>query len=572
MVALCAVAACPFLPALDGEFTNWDDNVNVTSNPYVRGGFSDGLLRLLSAPYVRLYIPVTYALFWVQFHLWGDNPVGFHLVNLLCHLAGVCLLYSLFRTLFSSWWIAAAASAWWAVHPLHAEPVAWITGFKDVLSGMLVFLCWRLYVADRRRTSDLGSGRAVSPALLAAICAFLLACLSKPAAVMFPFVLLGYELLTSRPGAGRLAKKLLPFFVVAAAVAGITLLIHQPEQAGVAAPEGLTARLRLVANSAVFYLGKILWPSDLCPVYGRTVDAAATGLGSWIGLGMAVVVCVGAVLAGRRLRLGALVFAACLLPVSGVVAFGYMAYSTVADRYAYLPSVGVALVLGDLLQRATIHPGRRLGWRGVLIMGCFAVWIGGLGALTWRQTGVWQNSVSVWTRVMAVNPRPSASVLVNYGSALFRAGRVDEALRVLRRCVAQEPDYARGRYNLARVLYELDDLDSARAEYARTLELYPDYVNAWIALGALEARRRDFTASAAASKRALELEPRNPTAAMNLGLALLELRRPAKAAEALKLAVELRPDDAEARHYLNIALGEAQALTDTHGTSREQKP
>ncbi len=151
MLCLCAIAAIPFLPALGGGFTNWDDDVNVTNNPCVHAGVRDGLLPLLTRPYWHLYVPVTYALFWAGYHLWGNAAVGYHALNLACHLVSAVLFYQILKSILKSRWAALLACAWWALQPLQVEPVAWITGLKDVLSGMLALACWRLYIAWREQ-------------------------------------------------------------------------------------------------------------------------------------------------------------------------------------------------------------------------------------------------------------------------------------------------------------------------------------------------------------------------------------------------------------------------------------
>lgn len=549
MLVLCVLAAIPFLPALTGSLTNWDDDVNITANPHVRGG-GDGLVALLSRPYLRLYLPVTYGIWWAGYHLWGAGGGGYHALNLLGHLASVALLYSILRAILKMRWPALLAAGWWAVHPINVEPVAWITGLKDVLSVLFVLLSWRLYIA----------WRGAAPSALrrqwlfgASLLAFALACLSKPGVVLFPAVLAAYDLLIERRKARELAP--LALFLAPALLAGaLTLAIHNPSEAGVAARLGWKGHAALAADSGIFYLEKSSWPAGLCPVYGRTVrDALGTGAEfPWVNLAIIVAIGILVLWGGARWKLAAVLFVAAVAPVSGIVAFGYQAYSTVADRYAYLPAAGLALILGDLLERSKVRePHAHV--KDAVIVGLIGVWIVSLGCLAWMQSGVWKNSLTLWSRVIECNPAPTAPVLANYGSALFRANRVDEAIDVLQRAVDARPGYVRGRYNLARALQAAGQFDAARVHYDYVLQCEPRHLNALLALGALEASLRRYGACADLCRQALEVEPQDPTAGLNLGLALLELNQPEEAARALQEVVTTHPRDYTARYHLGLA-------------------
>jgi tetratricopeptide (TPR) repeat protein len=570
VLCLCAVAAIPFLPALGGAFTNWDDDVNVTNNLFVHAGVRDGLLPLLTKPYWHLYVPVTYALFWAAHHLWDDAAIGYHLLNLACHLVAAALFYQILNSILKSRWAAALASAWWALQPLQVEPVAWITGLKDVLSGMLALASWRLYVAWREQPARPPAGGAGSGRRLlfcASALAFLLACLAKPNVVLFPVVLVGYDLLIRQRKWRELAP--LAFFIaVSALTALVTLKVQRPEQGGVQLPQGAAPRLLIAADSAAFYLEKFLWPASLSPDYGRSLEhglrmpAAGANVAALCAAAL-VVLCL-----GRRWWLAATVFVAGWGPISGLVAFGYLSASSVADRYAYLPALGAALAVGDLISR--FDPAREGSpeWPGMLARGLACLWILVFGVLTWSQTAVWRNSVTVWEKALNSNPHPSARVLANYGSALYRRsqalsrdGRQEEARRTLedasnalRRCVSEYPRHAPGHYNLALVLQAQGRYEAARAECATALGQDPPRPDWWVALGAIDAAMKDYDGCADASERALSLDPRNAMAALNLGLAELELHRPVEAAKALGIAVGAAPEDYEARFHLAVAL------------------
>lgn len=581
VLCLCAIVAIPFLPALAGGFTNWDDDVNVTNNPCVHAGVRDGLLPLLTKPYQYLYVPVTYALFWAGYHLWGNAALGYHALNLACHLVSAVLFYQILKSILKRRWAALLACAWWALQPLQVEPVAWITGLKDVLSGMLVLACWRLYIAWRGQPAGssppaeaaalrrAGSSAAARRRLLfcASGLAFLLACLAKPSAVLFPLALAGYDLLIG----GRKWRELAPlalFLAVALLTSYVTLKVQQPEQGGVQMPHGPVARLLIVADSAAFYLEKLAWPASLSPVYARSVEHGLRMPEAGVRVAALCAAVLIVIWLGRRWWLGAIVFVAGWAPVSGLAPFGYLAISSVADRYAYLPALGAALAVGDLISR--FDPGKEgpSEWPGMLARGLACLWILVFAVLTWSQTAVWRNSVTLWERTLDLNPHPAARVLTNYGSALYRSslelsreGRKEEARHtledasnVLAGCVRDNLDYAPGHYNLALVLQARGRCEAARAECLTALDLDSTRPNWWAALGAMDAAMKDYAGCVEASRRALSLDSRNATAALNLGLAEMELNRPVEAVKALAIAVEAAPGDYEARFHLAVAL------------------
>ena len=530
VLCLCVVAAIPFLPALGGSFTNWDDNVNVTNNPFVHAGVRDGLLPLLTKPYWHLYVPVTYALFWAGHHLWGDAAVGYHLLNLACHLVSAVLFYQILKSILKSRWAAALACAWWALQPLQVEPVAWVTGLKDVLSGMLALACWRLYIAWREQPAGASAGARRRLLLCASALAFLLACLAKPSVVLLPLVLAGYDLLIG----GRKWRELVPlafFLAVSVLTSLVTISVQEPEQGGVQIPGGPVPRVLIAADSAAFYLEKFAWPAQLCPAYARSVEHGLLMPEAEVRVAALCAAVLIVLWLGRRWWLGAIVFVAGWAPISGLVPFGYLSVSSVADRYAYLPALGAALALGDLISRFEPEKEGASEWPALLTRGLACLWILVFGVLTWSQTAVWRNSVTVWERTLDCNPHPAARVLANYGSALYhsslelsRSGHpeearhtLDDASNVLQGCVREFPEHATGHYNLAIVLQEQGRYEAARAECVAALELDSTRPDWWVALGAIDLAMKDYVGCIEASQRALNLDPRNAMAALKSG-------------------------------------------------------
>jgi tetratricopeptide (TPR) repeat protein len=251
-----------------------------------------------------------------------------------------------------------------------------------------------------------------------------------------------------------------------------------------------------------------------------------------------------------------LVFVAGWAPVSGLMPFGYQAYSTVADRYACLPALGAALALGDLISRLAPETESPTKWPATAARIVACVWILIFAALAWAQTAVWRNSLTVWEKTLEYNHHPAAAVLANYGSALFHAGRDEDALRVLEQCVREKPQYAIGHYNLGCVYQDMGRFEEARAEYLDALKRYPAHVNSWAALGSVEGEMKDYAGCVEASLKALRLDSGNAVAVYNLQVAI-QKANPGEAVAALEAAVSANPEDYVAKFYLAVALEKA---------------
>jgi tetratricopeptide (TPR) repeat protein len=332
------------------------------------------------------------------------------------------------------------------------------------------------------------------------------------------------------------------YLAVSLVISCVTLKVQQPEQGGVQLPHGAASRLLIAADSAAFYLEKLAWPASLCPAYARSVEHGLLMPEAEVRVAALCAAVLIVLWLGRRWWLGAIVFVAGWAPVSGLVPFGYLSVSLVADRYAYVPALGAALALGDLISRFDPKKEDSSEWPAILARGLACLWILAFGFLTWSQTAVWQNSVSLWERTRDCNPHPTARVLANYGSALYhsslelsRDGRneearhtLEDASKVLQGCVRDYPENAMGHYNLAVVLQEQGRYEAARTECLDALEQDSTRPRWWVALGAIDAAMKDYAGCVEASKRALSLDPGNEMAAQNLELAETELKQAAR--------------------------------------------
>jgi tetratricopeptide (TPR) repeat protein len=464
-LALAALAAVVFWPALGFDFVSYDDWRLVRDNPALREGLSArALADAFAQPYYLNWIPLTSLSYQLDAALFGVDPHAFHAVNVALHAAATALLFLALARLTRRTWPSALVAALFAVHPLHVEPVAWIASRKDVLSGFFFALCLLVYAGYVERPSF---GRYLGVA--ASACAGLLA---KPILVTLPGVLL---LLDAWP-LGRLADprrrrlallEKLPLLAAAAGVAAITYVVQPVVTAG---GHGLGVRVANAVDSLGAYLRTFVWPSGLAAFYPHpgTMIPAGHLLFASAAISLASIVA----FAERRRRpwlaVGWLWFLLTLAPVLGLVEVGLQAR---ADRYMYLPLMGLALIAAfgaDELAR------RSAAARGVVVVAALAGVVV-LAYATRVQLGYWRDSEALYLRAIAVTER---NYVAHFGLAGLRAeqGRFDDAQVELVAAVRANPSWALAWDRLAEVELARGKPDAALDLYRQLLEVRPDDV------------------------------------------------------------------------------------------------
>ena len=471
ILALGLLVGVCYLPAmLWGGFV-WDDRVFTEAEP-VRAGV-DGLWRIWFSPSDITseghYWPLTYTTLWLEHKLWGFDPTGYHIVNVVLHLVNTLLLWGLLaRLTVPGAWVVAAV---FAVHPLHVESVAWVIERKDVLSGVFYLTAFLAYL--RFATARVGQLKGASetrwrPYFLA-LALFVLGMLCKSIVVTLPVALLIYHWWQQGRVTGAEVLGLTPFFAVGLGMVIADMSYYKED---IAMDYALLERVIIAARVLWFYVGKLLCPVGLAVIYPHwAVEVADPLAWSYVATGVAVL----ALLYRYRHRIGrgplagALFFAVTLSPVLGFIDFGYMQFSFVADRYQYLAGVGVLTVLIGAMAHGVVQ------LPGALQKGCLAVTmvaLGAMGILTWQQSGIYRDKVALWRHVMAYNTvAPIAPY--NLGTALGELGRLDEAEENLRRALELDPRHASALQNLASVLVRKQHHEQAVDAYRRLIEIDP---------------------------------------------------------------------------------------------------
>lgn len=457
-----------YLPAVSNGFI-WDDQYYVTENVHLKS--LDGLRQVwLVIGAVPQYYPMVHTSMWIEYRLFGLNPAGYHLDNILLHGFNAILFWRVLLRLRLPG--AGLAAAIFALHPVCVESVAWIAERKNVLSTFFYLSASLVYFrydppeadADRQRDSALWG---------IAFALFVLSLLSKTVTFSLPAALLLVYWLKRGRLSVRAVAPLLPFIAVGALFGYQTSWIEQNIVGAVGDAWNLTPldRVLVAGRASWFYAAKLAWPADLSFNYVRwKIDAGAAW--QYLYPVSALLVILLAWLARKRLGRGPLVavlyFGGTLVPALGFFDVFPLLYSFVADHFQYLASLGpIALFAGSAaaLTRKAPKPAVWL---------CAGLLLLSLGTLTWRQTQVYETPITLWNDVLEKNP---SSLLAhnNLGVRYQRIGDLKQAIWHAREVLNYYPEDEMGHFNLANYLYQRGDLRGAEAHYRKQIAVDPDH-------------------------------------------------------------------------------------------------
>jgi tetratricopeptide (TPR) repeat protein len=590
---VAGVAALPFLPALRNGFVLWDDPETIVSNPHIRGFEPVQIRWMFTTCHMGPYQPLSWLSLAGDYAVWGLNPFGFHLTSLLIHMAAAVWFYIVCRRLLRHAadveqvdGSIAAASAFsallFATHPLRVESVVWATERRDVLCGLWAMATLWAYVhaAERHRT-----GRPRGAWLAAAVLLFVLSLLSKAAAMGLPAVLSVLDfyplrrLGPSRPQCRAADQRAiwlekLPFWMLSAAAGAVALHGQRASDALSGLDQlGIADRLAIASYGAVFYLGKTLLPIGLSPLYElphpmnkfqpRFMVAAL------VVVGLTVVL----VRARRRLPAGLaawICYLALLAPVSGLAQSGVQ---IAADRYTYLPCLGLALLAGGGLWQMTRGVATRTILAPWMAVGLGTLVVAAISTLTAVQTRIWRSTEALWARAIRLDPS-SSMVHNHFGRARAAAGRLESASALLAKAIRLNPANWAAHNNLGIVLRRLGEAVPALEHYATAARLAPRAAEVRFNAGLLLAESdwieslgfRDAAAQWQAAvewcDQAIALQPDYADAFNGRGIAWKKLGRTREAATSFEQAVRIDPQHIAARfNWASIADDDATAVS-----------
>jgi protein O-mannosyl-transferase len=562
-VVLATIAI--FSPALWNAFVAWDDEVLFTTNPHYRGLGAPQLRWMFTTILMGHYVPVTWLSHGLDYVIWGMDPAGYHLTNIVVHAVNAALFY------FVAYRLLAAASSFgalglhfgaavsalvFALHPLRAESVAWVTERRDVLSGCFFLLTILCYLRARDAEGSVRVRRHV------AACAFyVLAMLSKSMVMTLPAVLILLDVYPFRRLGPTMRSWLTPEvwrekapYIALGALAAMLGYYAQAANAFINTAGDIpwTARPALVLFGLWFYASKTFLPIGLSPLYELPPSISIFGPRFIVPVIGVPVVTTLLLLLRRRWPAGLTVLVSYAILIAPVVGIVHSGYQMAHDRYGYLACLGWALLVGGGAGWLLTAGARRLIEPRIarIAAAAFVAWTMALGLLTWQQVQVWRNTSTLWE--YALDAEPDCTVcLYNHGALLYNIGQAGAAKERFARIMAVRPDRARTRANLALAHAGLGDLESAVAEYRMLLAQVPDDVEAHNNLGAVLLSLGRAQEAARAFRLAMRFED-SPIFRANLALALLDVNALSDALTEAEIAVTRKPDLVQGRYVLAL--------------------
>ncbi len=548
MVLLAALTLAVYAPVLTHDFVGYDDGMYITENPRVQSGLTlPNVEWAFTTGYANNWHPLAWLSHMADCQVFGLQPWGHHLTNLLIHLAATLALCLFLRNATGRHGASFVVAALFALHPLHVESVAWIAERKDVLCGLFWMLCLLAYASYARRPR-LGSYAAL-------VVCFVLGLLSKPMIVTLPCVLLlldYWPLRREDARIGRLVAEKVPLFFLAGISSAITFLVQQSGGSVMDFERvPLAARLANVPIAYASYLAKTFYPHPLAVFYPH--PGTHWALAPVLGASALLIAITAITLVLRRrapyLPVGWLWFLGTLVPVIGIVQVGEQG---MADRYTYLPLVGVFIAVTWGVAEWIPKTPRR----GVVLSAMAACALIACSAVTWIQLPYWRNVYTLFGH--AIDAVPDNVQAHNFlGRAYLKRQHYAEAAEQFRAVLAIDPNHFGAMTRLGTSLRSLGKTDEAIGLYQAALAIQPGYADAQANLGMALCEKGALADGAAWLKKAVAASPDDADAHFNLGVALAQQGHLPEAVEQFKETLRCRPGDKGARSALEQLQGRA---------------
>ena len=592
--ALACITLVVFWQVSGHEFVNFDDGRYVYNNTHVKEGLTtDGFIWAFSTIDMHNWHPLTWLSYMLDYELFGLKAGYFHITNLFFHIANTLLLFALLKQLTGAVWRSAFVAACFALHPLHVESVAWIAERKDVLSTFFWMLTILIYIQYARRPN-------IARFILLTL-TFCLGLMAKQMLVTLPIVLLlldywplkrfeiqrrgclGFRFSSLSTSFRRcILEKLFLFIFSIAASATVYVIQETTGLVQSVTRFSLSARVSNAFVSYIEYIIKMFYPVRMVIFYPHPGDSLALWkvAGAFLLLVGITALCLWRIRKNPYFAVGWLWYVITLIPVIGFVQLWEQA---MADRYTYIPSIGIFIIVAWGFTELF----RKLKYRKVVLSALASASLVILSVLTYIQVGYWHNSGSLYSHALdvtknnyiahsfiahwyfeqgdinksishhqqALRIRPFfADEYVNLGAAYLRLGKIDKSIEHSNKALSINPDLYQAYVNLGQAYVVRGNIDKAIEQFNKSLDIKADHADAYRGLGRLFLSQSKFAESIENYQKALELSVDDPACYNDMGVALYLQGRHAKAIEYFKRTVELTPDSAQAHYLLARAL------------------
>jgi len=550
-LVVITVTAAAFYPSLFNGFNNYDDNLLVTENQKITALSWNNIKAIFGSFHEFLYHPLVLVSYAIEYRFFGLNPLAYHATNYALHIINALLAFWLLLLITRSALVSLLATLLFAVHPLRVESVAWVTERKDLLSALFFLGTLIAY----HRYSRSGSVAPYSCAIL--LCG--LSLLSKPMGVTIPLIMLLIDWTDGRKLTRKVIVEKLPFFALALAAGIVALIAHYPAGSVRRMPAFTPVqRLFVAAYNIVFYLGKMIFPSGLSCLYQypKCVEQSLPAL--YLAAPLIVAACIGLLLyaapRSQKILFGGFFFLIAIAPVIQILPVG--GGGAPADRFTYLPSIGIALIAAVGLNRSMAS--RSFTARAASSTLIIAL-IAALAALTWHRCHIWKDSVTLWSDVLRKN-RDAVIAYTNRGVALDEKGEHQQAIADFTEALARDPRFNEAWNGRGNAYNSMGEYDRAVEDFSSAIAADPFFMEAYNNRGVAFFNLKRYDDAIADYSKLLGILPRHVKGWYNRGNAYLEKGMVARAAADLSRAIELNPRYAKAycrRAYAKLMLGDA---------------
>lgn len=563
LIAVALITFFVFFPSLQNGFTDWDDNEYVTTNQSIRGFTPENIKTIFSSLYIANYQPLTILTYAAEYSFFGLNPVIYHLTNLILHIANSLLVFWFIFLLSGSIRASLLSSLLFAIHPLHVESVAWVAERKDVLSTfffMLTLIAYLKYLRERK----IGF-------YIISLIMLIISLLSKPMAVTMPAILLLLDFFTNAqntppqtPPGARLRKILIekiPYIIIALIFVIVTYMTQKAYGAVRDYSDiPLIKRMMIPFYGAIFYLIKMILPIFLSAIYPYPQQIETSLLIKLIASTLLFFIIAFLVIKSLKktklIAFGFLFYIITILPVLQIIPIGH---AIVADRYFYIPSIGIFYIISFYTAKILENPSRKNDNMRTIATYATIAFLIFFAILTLQRCKVWKNGVVLWNDVLSKYPKASLPHN-NLGNTYKSQGDIEKALYHYQQAIEIEPTYAMAYYNRATTYNDIGKAEEALKDFNKAIELNPKFSEAYNNRGVFMLSKDKLTEALPDFNKAIELNPKNAQAYNNRATAYLKMKKYDEAFKDYTTALTIMPDLAEVYLYRGNAYAEVDKL------------
>jgi len=568
IICVCAAVIAVHWPALSAQALSFDDDQYLVNNTLVKSpswlSAWKFLSQVLEPSTVRgYYQPLAMISLMFDYSLGGrvENLLPFHRTSLALHTANTALIIVLLYLLFGEVWIAAAVGLLFGLHPMTVETIPWVGERKTLLAAFFALwslLCYLRYTHARVTAAKAGAGiqcpvgRSTWGFYIACLFFYLLALMSKPTSTPLPVLMLLLDFWPLKRIKWQSFFEKIPFFILGGIFAIVTY-ISQTRTAITASPVemGIGRIFFTLCHNIIFYLYKIIWPVNLSSHYPFPNPLNLSQpmiLAGVIGTCILIPLLLISLRWTRAAFTGWLFFFIAILPTMGIIGFTNVIAS---DKFAYLPSFGLLMILASLLCNLRLKNSVISGSKSAVII-LFVLILASAESLATRSYLIyWRNSLGLFEYMLSKAPN-APSTHYNLGVAYGKLGRYQEAIDEYKQTIKIKPDYAEAHYDLGTVYYGLGRYQDAIESYKQAIKIKPDLVEVHYNLGVAYGRIGRYQDAVESFKQVVRIKPDYAKAHDNLGVAYGELGRYQDAIEAYKQAIRIKPDSTQAHYNLGV--------------------